>query len=185
MLFNHYVSLSDVHIQFQSDNTCAISYIQNFGGIHSLAMDKLAGNICQWFIDRNVFISASHICSSQNVTADFLSRNFSDSTEWMLKREIFDRICKQFFLPDVDLFSSHYLNRQLDKFVTWYPKPGSFKVNAFSFSWTDYCPYTFPPFNLTSKFHGEFMSPALFLFEVLKMVKLTRGPLVLYQLPKY
>ena len=28
------------------------------------------------------------------------------------------------------------------------------------------------------------MSPALFLFEVLKMVKLTRGPLVLYQLPK-
>ena len=37
----------------------------------------------------------------------------------------------------------------------------------------------------TSKFHGEFMSPALFLFEVLKMVKLTRGPLVLYQLPKY
>ena len=38
---------------------------------------------------------------------------------------------------------------------------------------------------ITSKFHGEFMSPALFLFEVLKMVKLTRGPLVLYQLPKY
>ena len=37
----------------------------------------------------------------------------------------------------------------------------------------------------TSKFHGEFMSPALFLSEVLKMVKLTRGPLVLYHLPKY
>ena len=37
----------------------------------------------------------------------------------------------------------------------------------------------------TSKFHGEFMSPALFLFEVLKMGKLTRGPLVLYHLLKY
>ena len=37
----------------------------------------------------------------------------------------------------------------------------------------------------TSEFHGEFMSPALFLFEVLKMGKLTRGPLVLYHLPKY
>ena len=37
----------------------------------------------------------------------------------------------------------------------------------------------------TSKFHGEFMSPALFLFEALKMVKLTRGPLVLYQILKY
>ena len=28
------------------------------------------------------------------------------------------------------------------------------------------------------------MSPALFLFELLKMGKLTRGPLVLYHLPK-
>ena len=37
----------------------------------------------------------------------------------------------------------------------------------------------------TSKFHGEYMSPALFLFEVLKKGKLTRGPLVLYHLPKY
>ena len=36
-----------------------------------------------------------------------------------------------------------------------------------------------------SKFHREFMSPALFLFELLKMGKLTRGPLVLYHLPKY
>ena len=45
----------------------------------------------------------------------------------------------------------------------------------------------------TSKLHGEFMSPALFLFEVfalflfevLKIGKLSRGPLVLYHLPKY
>ena len=42
-----------------------------------------------------------------------------------------------------------------------------------------------PTFLKTSKFHEEFTSPALFLFEVLKMVKLTRGPLVLYQIPKY
>ena len=37
----------------------------------------------------------------------------------------------------------------------------------------------------TSKLHREFMSPALFLFELLKTGKLTRGPLVLYHLPKY
>ena len=46
-------------------------------------------------------------------------------------------------------------------------------------------PHEICVFEKTSKFHGEFMSPALFLFEVLKMVKLTRGPLVLYQIPKY
>ena len=37
----------------------------------------------------------------------------------------------------------------------------------------------------TSKFHRELMSPTLFLFELLKMSELTRGPLVLYHLPKY
>ena len=42
-----------------------------------------------------------------------------------------------------------------------------------------------PVADRTSKFHREFMSPTLFLFELLKMSKLTRGPLVLYHLPKY
>ena len=37
----------------------------------------------------------------------------------------------------------------------------------------------------TSKFHREFMSPTLFIVELLKMSKLTRGPLVLYHLAKY
>ena len=53
------------------------------------------------------------------------------------------------------------------------------------FAWDAMLKMTGARLELTSKFHGEFMSPALFLFEVLKMVKLTRGPLVLYQLPKY
>lgn len=142
-----YVSFTDVHIQFQSDSMCAISYVVNFGGIHSIEMDKLARRIWQWCIEKNIFISASHISGCNNITADYLSRNFSDSTEWMLKKEIFDRICRQYFCPDIDLFSSR-LNRQLDKFVTWYPEPGNFKTNAFSFAWTGYCPYVFPPFAL-------------------------------------
>ena len=53
--------------------------------------------------------------------------------------------------------------------------PTKFQVNwPFSSGW-----------EATSKFHGEFMSPALLLIEVLKMGKLTRGPLVLYHLTKY
>ena len=68
----------------------------------------------------------------------------------MLKKEIFERVCKQFFLPDVDLFSSR-LNKQLEKFVSWYPEPGCFMTNAFSFSWHDYNPYVFPTFCLKGK----------------------------------
>ena len=145
-----FVSMSDVHIHFQCDNTCAVSYIKNFGGMCSIQMDNLAGEIWQWCLDRNIYISASHLSGVENFTADFLSRNFSDSTEWMLKKDIFDRICKHIFMPDIDLFASR-LNKQLEKFVSWYPEPGCFMTDAFSFSWHDYNPYIFPPFSLIGR----------------------------------
>ena len=145
-----YTSLCSLHLQFQSDNMSAVSYINNMGGMNSREMDKLAGTIWRWCIDRDIFISASHLSGFENLTADFLSRNFSDATEWKLKKEIFDRVCKQLFIPDVDLFSSR-LNRQLEKFVTWFPEPGSYRTDAFSFSWQNYKPYIFAPFNLIGR----------------------------------
>ena len=145
-----FVSSSNIHIQFQCDNTCAVSYIKNFGGMCSIQMDRLATDIWQWCLDRNIYISASHLSGSENGTADYLSRNFSDSTEWMLKRPIFERICNQFFLPDLDLFASR-LNKQVERFVSWYPEPGCFMTDAFSFSWHEYSPYIFPPFSLIGR----------------------------------
>lgn len=55
----------------------------------SIDMDKLAGNIWQWCMDKHIYISASHLSGVENVTVDLLLRSFSDSTEWQLKREIF------------------------------------------------------------------------------------------------
>jgi hypothetical protein len=68
----------------------------------------------------------------------------------MLKKEIFHRVCAQTFVPDIDLFASR-LNCQLKKFTSWFPEPGAFKIDAFSFSWHDLTPYIFPPFNLVGK----------------------------------
>ncbi|MCG7875172.1 MAG: reverse transcriptase domain-containing protein [Candidatus Thiodiazotropha endolucinida] len=149
-LQSFYAHSANTHLQFQSDNVSAVAYINNMGGMNSVDMDKLAGNIWKWCLDRNIFISASHLSGVENFCADFLSRSFSDSTEWQLKREIFDRVCKQFFIPDIDLFSSR-LNKQLDKFVSWFPEPGAFKTDAFSFSWQSFSPYIFAPFNLVGR----------------------------------
>ena len=71
--------------------------------------------------------------------ADFYSRNFSDSTEWMLKDDIFQRVCTHFFMPDIDLFSSR-LNKKLSRFISWFPEPGAFHVDAFSLSWKPFKP---------------------------------------------
>ena len=139
-----------IHVTIQSDNTSAVAYINNMGGMVSVKMDRLARQLWDWCIARNIFISATHLSGSLNYQADFSSRNFSDSTEWMLKKELFERICDQFFTPDIDLFASR-LNYQVEKFVSWFPEPGCFKSDAFSFSWENSIPYIFPPFNLISK----------------------------------
>ena len=116
------------------------------GGMTFPKMDVLARKIWQWCLKRDIFLSASHVCSYMNVAADFSSRNFSDSTEWMLKKELFfQRLCNQCFVPDNDLFASR-LNYQVEKIVSWFLEPGAFRNDAFSFSWDGFTPYLFPHF---------------------------------------
>ncbi|MCG7879115.1 MAG: reverse transcriptase domain-containing protein [Candidatus Thiodiazotropha endolucinida] len=139
-----------VHISIQSDNTCAIAYLNDMGGMASNDMDLLSKEIWNWCLERDIFISASFIQGACNFFADFSSRNFSDTTEWQLKRDIFLRLSNQCFIPDIDLFASR-LNYQVQRFVTWFPQPGAYKVDAFSFCWTGYLPYIFAPFNVIGK----------------------------------
>lgn len=106
--------------------------------------------IWEWCLKRNIFVSASFIPGLSNLNADFNSRNFSDSTEWMLKIEIFQRLCLQTFFPDIDLFASR-LNYQVAMFVSWFPEPGAWRYDAFSFSWKELSPYIFAPFSLIDR----------------------------------
>ncbi|WAQ99027.1 hypothetical protein MAR_023400 [Mya arenaria] len=46
---------------FYSDNTTAVSYISEFGGMASSDMDVLAKSIWMWCIERNSHLSATHI----------------------------------------------------------------------------------------------------------------------------
>ena len=155
-LLAFYDRFSDVHVQIQSDNVCAVTYINSMGGMASRSMDLLAGQIWKWCLERNIYISAVHIPGTDN-TADFFSRNFSDSTEWMLKREIFSRLCRHFFQPNVDLFASR-LNKQLPCFVSWFPELGAIASDAFTLDWKQYSPYIFPPFNLVGKVLNKIIS---------------------------
>lgn len=53
-------------------------------------------------------------------------------------------------MPDIDLFASR-LNKQLNKFVSWNYNPEAYQVDAFSVSWSKFCPYIFPPFKLIGR----------------------------------
>lgn len=137
----------DVHVRLKLDNSTAIAYINNMGGIRSHALDLLSRSLWEWCIPRNLFVSAQHIPGKSNCTADTLSREFSSNLEWALDLAIYDQLIHMTFDPDIDLFASR-LNAKVERFVSWQPEPGAMAIDAFSISWSNLKCYAFPPFSL-------------------------------------
>ena len=132
------------------DNVTAVSYIQNMGGTHSLRCNKLAKSIWKWCIDKNIWLSATHIPGISNVEADKASRKFDDRTECMLDSCVFQRICDIWGKPNIDMFASR-INFQLEPYVAWKADPGAVAVNAFTLNWSNNLMWIFPPFSLLTK----------------------------------
>lgn len=156
----------NINIAVRLDNTCAMHYVNNMGGVIE-SLDHLAKEIWLWCRERNLFITASYIPGSENVIADFASRNINVNTEWSLNGDIFHDINAHFGPLKCDLFASR-LNHKLNKYVSWRPDPNSVFVDAFSQSWNTLglC-YAFPPFNLIGKVLNKVFNERLELVIVL------------------
>ena len=140
--------MSAVHVQILLDNTTAVAYINNQGGRKSLC-NSLARQIWEWAIDRDLWLTASHLPGVLNVEADRQSRISHRNTEWKLKTKIFQRIATLWGTPNIDLFASR-LNYQLKPYVSWHTDPEAIAVDAFTMTWHSGF-YAFPPFTLLSK----------------------------------
>ena len=138
------------HIKVLTDNTCAVSYLRNMGGIRSLLCNKIAQRIWIWCKERGIWLSVSHIPGKENEEADSKSRLFNDRTEWQLNPRVFAKVTNKFLLPEIDLFASR-LNCQVKRFVSWGPDPDAWAVDAFSITWENSKVYAFPPFSLMHK----------------------------------
>ena len=71
------------------------------------------------------------------------STQFKDTPEWMLSKEAFSFIRKQFGQSYIDLFSTR-ANKKVNKYISWKPDTDSIATDAFSVTWEKY----FPPFSL-------------------------------------
>ena len=146
--------LFDAHIRVKCDNTTAVAYVNNMGGMKSVPSNECAKEIWQWCIDRRNWISSEHLPGVDNVLADKESRVFHDNTEWMLDMDVFDQITEVLGCPDIDLFASR-LNKKCPQFVSWKPDPDAYFVDAFTQSWRNLNFYAFPPFSLVNKMLGK------------------------------
>ena len=139
------------HIRIMSDNSTAVAYINNMGGIKSKTCDSLAKDIWSFAIDLGCWLSSAHIPGIDNTTADLKSRKFAENTEWQLIPDIFELTMSALqFYPDVDLFASR-TNHQINTYVSWHPDPHAIATDAFTLSWTHLKFYAFPPFSIIGR----------------------------------
>lgn len=146
-LHNLASNLSKCQILLRVDNTTAICYINRMGGVKFISYNNLAKEIWNWAQDRQIFLTASYIPSSENASADKLSRIKNIDTEWSLSLKSFRKIVDTFGHPQIDLFASK-INAKCKKFVSWFPDPEAEKIDAFTLDWSKWFFYAFPPFSM-------------------------------------
>ncbi|OXA56621.1 Polyprotein P3 [Folsomia candida] len=113
-------------------------------GIHTFAK-----KLWRWAESHDITIAANYINTKDNYVADKLSRKQNDSSDFMLSTFYFDRICREFGVPEIDLLVSHGTT-QCKRFYSYKPDPTSEGIDAFSFTWVEHF-YAFPPFNLVNR----------------------------------
>ena len=143
-------SITCSHIRIMMDNTTAIAYINNMGGIKSHECNEIAKSLWEIVIADNIWISAAHIPGKDNVIADYFSRNFECSCEWEIPQDTFNDIMSKFGKPTIDMFASRH-NNKLTNYVSWKADTHAFAIDAFNMSWNKELIYCFPPFSLIGK----------------------------------
>jgi hypothetical protein len=140
----------NTHVKILSDSSTAVCYINNMGGIRSDKCNEVSRDIWLFCMSEGIWLSCAHIPGVKN-EADIPSRQFKDHIEWEIKDEIFEKICKIWQKPDIDLFASR-LNNKLPIYCSWKPDPYATYIDAFTLDWGILkCLYIFPPFSVVSR----------------------------------
>jgi hypothetical protein len=148
--FEKSFDLASKHVRVLSDNTCAVTYVNNMGGSKSMSCNKIAHDIWIWCQKRKIWLSMAHIPGKTNIVADKESRCFNDDIEWKLDTNVFKKLCLLFGKPEVDMFATR-LNYQIKPFVSWKPDPECMAVDAFTIDWKRIFIYAFPPFSIIQR----------------------------------
>ena len=141
----------NTHIRVHTDSGTALSYVNNMGGLVSQKCHDLAIKIWEWAISKGNYVSCVYISTKDN-TADILSRNQNNSSEWSLDTSTFYKILSHFHVePTIDLFATR-INCKLNRYVSYQPDPGAIFCDALQYFVGKEIFYAFPPIKLISKF---------------------------------
>jgi hypothetical protein len=140
------------------DSQNAMAYINKLGGCRSVEQHKITKTLFEWCQERNIILRSSYIDTKSNATADFLSRNVENPLDVSLSRNYFDKVVRNFGVPEIDLFAS-FRTFKCRIFYSYQPDPYASGVDAFTYKWRDNF-YAFPPFSMISKVINKILEDA-------------------------
>ncbi|XP_046573530.1 uncharacterized protein LOC124281640 [Haliotis rubra] len=141
--------IKDQSIMVQVDNQTAMAYVNRFGA-KSVSLLQVTKQIWGFCLQNRMFSTAVYLPGVENIHADWESRHFNDSSDWMLNPNIFAQ-CNQILGPfSMDLFASRF-TFQMKLFCSWRPDPLAQSTGAFLANWNQGIPCAFPPFPLVGR----------------------------------
>ena len=150
-LFEFRKSLVGSHVLLSTDNASVLAYLKNEGGTRSHSLLEAATQVLLFCNKNKISLSVKHLPGKLNVLADALSRaDRAISTEWSLHPQLAQRVRDLAGSPVLDLFATRK-NKRAPMFVSPFPDPQAWKVDALSFDWDSIHAYAFPPFPLISQ----------------------------------
>lgn len=148
--------LHDKTIHIVTDNVSSMYYINKIGGTGSISMCRLAIELWNFSVERNLILTASYIPGKQNTLADKFSRSKMGKHEYSLNAEVFMLLKAELKFPlTLDLFASRH-NALLEKYVSQNDDPFACKVDAFCIKWSSGA-YIFPPIPLIARTIDKFV----------------------------
>ena len=140
--------LQGKHVLFQSDNTTAISFVSNMGGMTSDLRSRIVHDLWHAVVDNDCWISIVHLPGVDNWEADSASRVLNERIEWKLNPLVLQKVLTITHLsPTIDMFASR-LNYQFPWYLSYNPDPYCEHVDCFTLDWKNEIPYSFLPFNV-------------------------------------
>ena len=126
--------LSHAYSKIISDNTTAVAYINNIGGSHSPLCNDMARAVWEWCIDRDIWLTASHILGKLNVIAD--------------KRDaaVYVQLMLHFGTPKWTCCLTAELSNVAICLAA--SDPRAWAIDAFALDWSNTFFYAFPPFSV-------------------------------------
>lgn len=133
-----------------SDNMTTVSHIRKQGGTVSPRLSSIAEEIWNLAIANDVNIQIRWIPGKDNVDADRLSRLGHDRNDWKLNPREFRKLSKEWGPFTIDLFATR-VNKQVERFYSWGPEPGSSAIDALAQPWKNENAWANPPWSLIPK----------------------------------